>query len=360
MREWLNPWNPFNSAKVLLWRQHLEGCAREDYLPPVTVDIDPSNKCNYDCKFCNAYDMITKSGKDMPEEHMLKLSDFLKEWGVNSVCIAGGGEPFMNKGMCALMERMYENELENGVITNGSLLTDRDISVMAKTCLWVGFSMDAAKSETYASIKGIKNDKLFNKVLENISKLVKKSENTKCSVAYKYLLIPENQYEIYDAIKLAKSLGVRDFHLRPVGWDNLTKTKGKEDYNYDLESINKQIEEGQKLETKDFRVFGIRHKFNPDFTRKVNFSRCWAIPILPTFGADGNIHCCFDMRGNPDLILCRHYPDPSEILKVWNTEYHKKMIREIDVTKCPRCTFGAYNEIVEKVIIEDGFCKNFP
>jgi len=359
MREWLNPWNPFNSAKVLLWRQHLEGCAKEEYLPPVTVDIDPSNKCNYDCKFCNAYDMIQGSGKLMPEDHMIKLADFLKEWGVNSACIAGGGEPFMNKGMNTLLRRMYMNGLENGVITNGSLLTDKDISTLAATCLWVGFSMDAATKETYNKVKGIKGD-LFNKVIENIGKLVKKAKGQKCNVAYKFLLMPDNQYDIYNAINIAKTLGVRDFHLRPVGWDNLTKTKGKEDYNYDMESIDKQIKEGRKLETKDFRVFGIRHKFNPDFTRKVNFKRCWAIPMLPTFGADGNVHTCFDMRGRKDLILCRHYPDVSEILKVWNTEFHKEMIRNIDVTKCPRCTFGTYNDIVEKVIIEDGFCRNFP
>ncbi|GAH67985.1 unnamed protein product, partial [marine sediment metagenome] len=194
---------------------------------------------------------------------MLRLADFLKEWGVNSACVAGGGEPFMNKGMSTLLRRMHENGLESGVITNGSLLTNKDISTLAETCLWVGFSMDAATPRTYMNIKGIKNETLFGKVCENIMKLVRESKDTKCSVAYKYLLIPENQYEIYAAVKLAKSLGVRDFHLRPVGWDNLTKTKGKEDYSYDLESINEQIARGQKLETENFRVFGIRHKFNP-------------------------------------------------------------------------------------------------
>ncbi len=359
MQEWLNPWNPFNSAKVLMWREHLEGCAKEDYLPPVTVDIDPSNRCNYDCQFCNAYDMIQGSGKDMPEEHMIKLADFLKEWGVNSACIAGGGEPFMNKGMNNLLKRMHENGLESGVITNGSLLTDKDIATMNETCLWVGFSMDAATKDTYNAIKGITGS-LFDKVVENMKKLVKSMADNKGSVAYKYLLTPDNQHEIYDAIKLAKSIGVRDFHLRPAGWDNLTKTEGKKIDNYDFELIDKQLTEGHKLETKNFRVFGIRHKFNPDFTRKVNFKRCWAIPMLPTFGADGNVHTCFDMRGREDLILCRHEPDPSEILKVWNTEFHHEMIRNIDVTKCPRCTFGTYNDIVEKVIIEDGFCRNFP
>jgi hypothetical protein len=82
--------------------------------------------------------------------------------------------------------------------------------------------------------------------------------------------------------------------------------------------------------------------------------------MLPTFGADGNVHICFDMRGRKDLILCKHEPDPSEILKVWNTEYHKNMVRSIDINKCPRCTFNNYNEIVENVIIKDSMCMQFP
>ena len=77
MKEWSNPWNPFNSAKVLLWKEHLEACAKEDYLPPVTVDLDPSNKCMFDCPHCNAYDMMNHSNKLMSGDHMLKLVDFL-------------------------------------------------------------------------------------------------------------------------------------------------------------------------------------------------------------------------------------------------------------------------------------------
>jgi len=30
------------------------------------------------------------------------------------------------------------------------------------------------------------------------------------------------------------------------------------------------------------------------------------------------------------------------------------------VDKCPRCTFGPYNEIVEKVFIKDSMCRYFP
>lgn len=369
MNEWSNPWNPFNSAKVLLWRAHLEACAKDDYLPPVTVDLDPANKCMYDCPHCNAYDMINGSGKVMSEEHMIKLIDFLADWRdstqhktPNSACVSGGGEPYMNKNINAMFERMHHYGMEIGIITTGYPMNNEDIDIVAKTARWIGFSMDCASNETYKKVKGIKLDGAMEKVTDNMRKLVKRIHDlgTNCDVAYKFLLTPDNALEIYDAIKLAKEIGVKDFHLRPAGWDNLSKVKEHPDYSKYIDDINIQIEHGMKLETKDFRVFGIRHKFNPDFSKKVNFSRCWAIPILPTFGADGNVHTCFDMRGREDLILCKHDPDPSEILKVWNTDFHRNMVKKIEIEKCPRCTFGSYNEIVEKVIINDSMCKAWP
>jgi len=155
---------------------------------------------------------------------------------------------------------------------------------------------------------------------------------------------------------------VRDFHLRPVGWENITvvNNKGKLDYTEKISLINEQMEKSFELESSDFHVYGIRHKFNTDFSVKKLFKRCWSIPLIPTFGADGNVYLCFDMRGRKDTVLCRHDPDPCELLKIWNTDFHRNIVRGIDVSKCPRCTFSFYNETVEKAIIEDRMCINFP
>jgi len=357
---------------VLMWRRHLEGYAKEDFLPPVSVDVDPSNRCQYDCVFCNAYDMMHQSNemKMLPESHFIKIADFLKDWrkdsiegGPHSQCVAGGGEPLTNPGTMAFLERSFNNGTQSGVITNGLLLDDEKIDIVAKTCRWVGFSMDAGTSETYMKMKGIKNDKLFDFVCENIRKLTKKIDETGVNndVAFKFLLHPDNASEIYDAAKLAKSLGMRDFHLRPVGWLNHTKVN---DTTISFEGFEKIIDEQMskalELECENFHVYGIRHKFNSDLTPKKKFSRCWAIPMIPTFGADGWVHTCFDMRGREDLKMCKHFPDPGELRKFWNSEAHKKLIREIDINSCPRCTFSIYNEAVEKVIIKDRMCHKFP
>ena len=203
---------------------------------------------------------------------------------------------------------------------------------------------------------------MFEKVLGNIEKVCMKVKelDSKCDVCYKYLLHPMNANEIYRAAWLAKEIGVKDFHLRPVGWDNLTKTKDKAISEFELAKIDEQIEAAMGLEDENFRVFGIRHKFSPNFTRKIGFKKCWAAPLIATFGADGNVHLCFDLRGKPELVLCRHFPDPHEILRHWNTDKHKKMLSDINVNNCPRCTFGPYNEMVENVFIRDEMCRYFP
>ena len=358
MKEWTNQWNPFNSAKALLHREHFEACAKQDFLSPVTVSTDPSNRCNFNCIWCNAYEMMQKKCPDLSEDHLLRLADLYAEWGVKTTCVAGGGEPFMNPSTGKLLLRLKENGVGCAPVTNGSLITDELIEIIARTSRWVGISMDAGTNATYMKVKGINDSKIFNRVIENIFKLTRriKETNSECEVGYKYLLHPFNANEIYIAAKLAKSLGVHDFQLRPVGWDNVMKTEGNIDFTSLLENISYQIEQAMDLEDGNFHVYGIRHKFRPDFQRKVNFKKCRASPIATlTFGADGNCYLCLDMRGREDMILCSHF----DILKYWNSDRHKKMLQNIDPLKCPRCTIGPYNEIVEQVFIKDRMCRDF-
>jgi len=373
-KQWNSPYNPFNSAKVLMWYEHLKGCSDDNYLIPITVDVDPSNKCNFKCQWCNANGIIENGGGNMSEEHLMNLADFIANWGKDtpegnpkSACVAGGGEPLMNPATPAFLEKMAQNGLQNGLITNGSLITKKNVDIIAKNCRWTGFSMDAATHKTYNKIK-FQDDTLsptmFNYVCSHIKMLATRIDElgVKNDLCFKFLLSPTNYKEIYAAAKLAKSLGVRDFHLRPVGYQNLVGVADfKVKYNGRmLKEIEKQMQAAMKLQDNNFNVYGITHKFNPDFSIKKNFSRCWAIPLLPTFSADGNVYMCFDMRGKKSTIMCRHDEDITEIERFWNTEEHRAMVKNIDVNKCPRCTFTAYNEIVEKVIQDDSMCRLFP
>ncbi|GAG22333.1 unnamed protein product, partial [marine sediment metagenome] len=128
-KEWTNQWNPFNSAKALIWRENFEGIINGKFLPPISVDTDPSSLCNYDCIWCNA--TLCRSKKDvLSKKHLLRLADFYLEWGVRSTCIAGGGEPLTNPAIDEFLNRLYLNNIQSSMITNGYLLSDRTINLI--------------------------------------------------------------------------------------------------------------------------------------------------------------------------------------------------------------------------------------
>lgn len=362
MLDWLNKYNPFNSYKVLMWREWLKGCAERKFMPPVTIYVDPSGQCGWNCLWCNSAD-YNENKNMIPGYHLLDIADFAALWGVKSIHVFGGGEPLMNPAIIPFLNRIYRNSMEAGLITNGALLNDKTIDTILKTCRWIGISLDAGSKETFMKVKGVSNENLFDIVVNNLRKLceMKKRENSECSICAKYLLHPENVFDMLAAVKLAKEIGVDDFQVRPAGWENVKNKNIKEfDFSSVLDVINTQMIEARKLETETFHVYGVWHKFAPDMNLTRGYSKCWASPLVLLFGADGKCYPCGDRRGQEEFVLCSHYPDIREVQKVWGTEKHKRLLDSIKLDECPRCVLGPYHEIVEKVFIKDQMCRNFP
>jgi MoaA/NifB/PqqE/SkfB family radical SAM enzyme len=363
MIDWRDKYNPFNSDKALLWREWFEGFAKREFLPPVTIYVDPSGMCTLGCIWCNSADYNNKNNNIIPKDHLFKIADFAAEWGVKSVHVFGGGEPLINPGLGAFLLRLKANGLQAGLITNGIFLDDRIIGIILETCRWVGISLDAGTNETFKKVKGTDNNNLFPLVLGKIRYLCdRKSQlGAQCDVCAKYLMHPANVSDIYMAASLAKSLGVDDFQIRPAGWENvLNKDIQRFDFDSLLESINEQMVQVQGLESETFHAYGVWHKFGANMARKRGYSKCWASPISLLFAVDGNCYICGDRRGQEEYALCRHYPDIKNVAKVWGTEKHKALLDSVRLEECPRCVLGPYHEIVEKVFIKDQMCRYFP
>tara|TARA_B100000315_G_scaffold219115_1_gene220842 strand:+ start:59 stop:487 length:429 start_codon:yes stop_codon:yes gene_type:complete len=89
-----------------------------------------------------------------------------------------------------------------------------------------------------------------------------------------------------------------------------------------------------------------------------NFSSCHVTYMQCIFEPNGQVSLCCDYRGNSSLILC-NIDSPEEILNHWGTEHHKEIVENINVTKCPRCSYAPHNEIYEKVVEKDSMMINF-
>jgi MoaA/NifB/PqqE/SkfB family radical SAM enzyme len=297
----------------------------------------------------------------MSTEHLVDLTKFLGKWGVKAICYGGGGEPTINQGLAQALQACHESGMQSSMATNGTLFTPELIHAMGKYCRWVGVSVDSATPETYKKGRKVQ---LFNKAVGNIQLLCEhvKATGSKCDVSYKFLIFDYNQHEIFDACKLAKSLGVKDFHARPAdyshqGMSDLQKKIG----GYDINEVKRQFELCHTLEDENFRVFTVVHKFDENMKPKKDFCHCYAAPCCIQLCANGGIYHCPDQRFAEEYRLGDH-TNPEDILLAWGGKKHYDLVFKTGKPNCQsRCTFSTYNKQCEELFIsdKDPMCRNF-
>ena len=371
-------WNPFNSYKLMAQVYRWSLIKRGEPMPqPALVTVDPINSCNFNCPWCNSA-VVKNRGEAISKQTLVRLAEFLCEWqgsphwpkGVEAVCIAGGGEPLLHKDIGIFIEHCYKRGIEIGVVTNGYYI-DKLLEPLS-LCTWVGVSIDAGNEKTFNSLKGLPdNSGAFKKILRNIEKLAEFSQKRKTrlgsdslgyGVSYKYLLSNQNVNEVYQAAKIAKEIGCKNFHLRPVGatWFDLSIDRKFID-NELPQKLAKEVEKSRELETLDFGVYAVTHKFGDQFERVHQFHLCHAIFMTCVFMPPTNankkdaitVGVCCDRRGDPKSELARDLEDVEKTAELWGSQSHWAIFDRINIEDCPRCTYQPHNQIYEQVIEKD-------
>ncbi|MDR1776743.1 MAG: radical SAM protein [Desulfovibrio sp.] len=381
-------WNPFNSNKLLAHVERWKRIRRGRPIPaPALITVDPTNVCNLDCVWCNAEYIREHRNRRLSEAALLSIADFLPRWGrrdfdafgVDAVCVAGGGEPLLNPATPAFIDKLAAHGIEIGCVTNGSLMYDH-MDALAQ-CTWLGVSVDAGTAKTFNALKGVAESKnAFGAVLDNMSLLTDYarshharlgSPHPAYGISYKYLLHPENIGEVYTATKIAKEVGCKNIHFRPAGtpWDKIgteDEIRFSED---DIALFNEQIILAQELDDDSFSVYGITHKFSEQFERANYFSKCHSLFMTGVISPPSNPNApedafvmglCCDRRGDAKLELLRDETDVEKIEAAWGGKAHWKMHDSITIAdECPRCTYQPHNQIYEQVILNDSMTYKF-
>jgi MoaA/NifB/PqqE/SkfB family radical SAM enzyme len=353
--EWTkeNRYNSFNSYKGLTYFEHykqIDGWlkCKNELPPPIEASLDPIKACNHHCYYCNSQRYVDHEqdisstrrwGKDFLEDTLVRLST----WGVKAFCWGGGGEALLNKNLKGMTKFGTDLGMECSIITNGALLDDDYIDELL-LCRWIGISLDSANYEVYKKVRGVDD---CQKVLLNIKKLVQK--RTKTDICIKCLVLPETVDSIVYTCEVARDLGVQDFHVRPVDLER-KDFKTKKQLDLDMAKIQDIFEQCHALETKDFHVYTVTHKYDDKFHVKHDFKQCLASPLVAQICTDKRQYVCVDHR------LEKRFE-----VKDWGSEEHRQLLLGINpVTECARCTWSEYNRQMTEVVQEDRICRNFP
>lgn len=267
----------------------------------------------------------------------------------------GGGESTLNSEVTAMINIAHQRGMETALVTNGSMLFDGFLRMALMDSRWVGISLDASSKEQYKRIHGVD---MFDVVVDGIERLVaeKRKEHAGVEIAIKFLVLPENVNSIIDACLLAKSLGVDDFHTRPVDLERKDYKKGKANLNIDW--LKEQFEWcHRKAEDDKFHVYTVTHKYDDEFHVKHDFGGCQVSPLVIQVCTDGNCYVCVDHRMEDRFKL----GSMNNIKEWWGGDKHRELVKSIDpATECSRCTWSEYQRQFTEVIQNDRMCVAFP
>lgn len=365
-----NQFNSFNSAKGLCYYEQYKKIVgwldkgSSELPPPVEINLDPIGECNLRCYFCIVQDYLKHHREELgkirklPTEYMHRLVDFLAEWGVRGLCISGGGEPSLHKGAWKLPPYAVDKGMEASFVTNGVVMAP-ELAEAMMCCRWVNFSVDAGDKQTFQVVKGADR---FVDVIAHIRYVINCRERTHSSVdvCYSFLIVPENASSIHKACRLARELGVQNFHARPVDFER-GDIEGARKLNFDMPRIQEEFARCHEEETDSFHVYTVTHKFDPEFHVKHDFKRCLATPLLFSILQDGNAYLCPDRKMEPQFRLGSCYPNPETILDWWGSEKHRQIIKSVNpAVHCSKCTKSQYNRQIEDIVLQDKMCLSFP
>ena len=246
--------------KICYYLNEIEQLEKGNWVPPITCEIDPSNKCQNKCSFCIFSKHLNNNHDFLSFFDYTNLLVSLKNIGTKSITFTGGGEPLTNPKIIEFINLACYMRFEIGLITNGINL-DKIKDVISKL-KFIRVSLNASNTKTYFKITGTN---FFDKVVNNIDKIVGKT-----CVGISYVICNENQNEIEHMKQIGKELKVNYVQLKP--------------------NVNGSIVRGINVVEDNITVVTNR------YTAKDKLP-CIIAGLIGVVGADGEVWYCCQKRG---------------------------------------------------------------
>lgn len=190
--------------------------------PPVTIELIPTDRCNFNCRSCwrqgtTKEELERKYSKEMSDERLFRLIDEAAHIGVREIAFVGGGEPLAREVTFELFKRIKSYGMEGDLVTNGSILNEEMILLLIEMG-WnrIKVSIDGADPEVHDDLRGVK---CFYRIKENlllIKKLKQERGTEKPKVAFNTVISNKNYHDLGKIIDFANEVGCNEILILPL------------------------------------------------------------------------------------------------------------------------------------------------
>ncbi len=179
---------------------------------PITIELNPTERCNLKCRSCWQRANTTKKN-ELSTDKLLSIVKEAAELGVKEFRIPGSGEPFIRNDILDVMREIKKHNMYGLLITNGTLLTGEIIEELVRIS-WdcITFSIDGPDSETNDYLRG---DGVFEKVIKNLE-LFKNIKKDKPLIRFNVVLSNKNYNRLHEMILLAHKMGCEDVQFQAM------------------------------------------------------------------------------------------------------------------------------------------------
>lgn len=287
-------------------------------IPPVHIQLNPTNICNLNCDFCSCSKRDKSIEWDFDEA--VKTMTHASLLGCRVVTITGGGEPLLYSKINELILLLHDDlNIQIGLVTNGTQFSK--------------IRMETLEKITWCRISHSDNRSFGSQYKAELSLQVALASSVDWSFSYVLSNNP-NYNRICDIVKYANRKGFT--HVRIVS--DLLDTENIPS----MELVKAMLK--NRVISDNLVIYQGRKEFTSG--RK----KCLISLLKPIIGADRKLYPCCGSQysmdppsGDYDSSMCMGLA--TEMYNIYQEQKH------FDGSQCVRCYYDNYNSLLEQMII---------
>lgn len=115
-------------VKLLQNHNLVKNIVQNKIIPPLHVQLIPTNRCNLKCSFCSCSN--ENRNIEMTKEQAVNIAFELKKLDTEGVTVTGGGEPLLWPYLPDLLIQLSALGIKTGLVTNGVLLSKQNPEIL--------------------------------------------------------------------------------------------------------------------------------------------------------------------------------------------------------------------------------------
>jgi len=290
----------FYAEKIFYHANKIQMFLNQELTLPSVIELSLSGLCNHDCVYCccSAYKSPHMLSKSQINTIISQLQSFIR-----AITITGGGEPTLNHNFLYCINKIAENGIPYGIITNGSNFTNDQMNAVVSTASFCRISLDSINADIYNQIRRSNNP--IEQVLDNIAYMVaaKHKMHTSILIGAQIVCCTQSLNDIENTIIALKNMDVDFVQIRPM--DNIPYRDFSINYQKNINYRNGLINFKSKYSDLDFKVIPNVNKFDEYYNYSVgkNYVGCPGGNFTASIGHDNKVYFCCTHIGNERYLL---------------------------------------------------------